>query len=108
MNVAANMSIAAKVLARCVDALPDAAFALDGDWRLSCANRAARLLFPGMREGEPVSRTVRAPEIFDALRAALQVSARDVVRGGMTGGQIGEALQAARVAAVRERRRADS
>ena len=74
MNVAANTSIAAKVLARCVDALPDAAFALDGDWRLSCANRAARLLFPGMREGEPVSRTVRAPEIFDALRAALQGS----------------------------------
>ena len=46
--------------------------------------------------------------LVDLHRAALQVRAREVVREGMTGGQIGEALQAARVAAVRERRRADS
>ena len=40
-------------------------------------------------------------------QAALRIGARDVVRDGMTGVQIGEALQAARVIAVRQQRQAD-
>ena len=66
------MTDAARLLTRCVDALPDAAFALDRDWHVLCANKAARLLFPKMRDADPVSRTVRAPEILDALRMSLQ------------------------------------
>ncbi|HFB0255844.1 TPA: hypothetical protein WND00_002197, partial [Neisseria gonorrhoeae] len=40
-------------------------------------------------------------------QAALRVGARDVVREGMSGVQIGEALQAARVLAIRQQRTAD-
>ena len=57
-------------LARLVKALPDAAFALSADNRLICINAAARQLFSGMREGDPVSRNVRAPEILDAIAEA--------------------------------------
>ena len=60
------------------------------------------------RGGQEAADYPQGRALVDLHRAALQVSARDVVREGMTGGQIGEALQAARVAAVRERRRADS
>ena len=60
------------------------------------------------RGGQQAADYPQGRALVDLHRAALQVSARDVVREGMTGGQIGEALQAARVAAVRERRRADS
>ena len=60
------------------------------------------------RGGQEAADYPQGRALVDLHRAALQVSARDVVREGMTGVQIGEALQAARVAAVRERRRADS
>ena len=60
------------------------------------------------RGGQEAADYPQGRALVDLHRAALRVSARDVVREGMTGVQIGEALQAARVAAVRERRRADS
>ncbi len=56
--------------ARVVAALPDAAFALSFDNRVICANAAARQMFSGLRESEPVSRAVRAPEILDAIADA--------------------------------------
>ena len=60
-------------LTRVVAALPDAAFALGADNRVICANAGARQVFPGLREGEPISRTVRAPEIFDAIGEARKI-----------------------------------
>lgn len=53
-----------------VAALPDAAFALTAEGRLLCANAAARNIFGGMRDGDPISRAIRAPEILDAIRDA--------------------------------------
>lgn len=44
-------------------------------------------------------------ELVRLHQAALQVSARDVVRDGMTGPEVGAAVQAARVAAVHRARR---
>ena len=68
------MNDAAKILAGCVEALPDAAFALDVDERVLCANRSARQLFVGLRDGDAISRTVRAPEILDAIRESVRAS----------------------------------
>jgi tRNA nucleotidyltransferase (CCA-adding enzyme) len=59
------------------------------------------------RGGQQDADYPQARALVDLHRAALQVSARDVVREGMMGVQIGEALQAARVRAVMRQRQSD-
>jgi two-component system phosphate regulon sensor histidine kinase PhoR len=61
----------ATLLAAVAAALPDATLAVGRDFRLVCANMAARSIFPGMRDGEPISRALRAPEILDAIQNTL-------------------------------------
>ena len=57
-----------RLLAGILASLPDFAFALTPEGRVLCANEAARATFAGMREGEPISRMLRAPEVLDAIR----------------------------------------
>ena len=79
MNGPAGFGTAHALLADFVAVLPDAAFVVGPDARLVCANAAARHLFSGMREGEPISRAVRAPDILDAIRNARPDAPRIIV-----------------------------
>lgn len=69
----------ATVLTSIIEALADAALVVGADNRLVCANAAARALLPGMREGEPISRALRAPEILDAIRMTRPGTPVDVI-----------------------------
>lgn len=54
-----------------IDALPEPVFVIDADTHVVAANSAAYLLAPAMRLGEPLSRSLRAPDLLDAIRRVL-------------------------------------
>jgi two-component system phosphate regulon sensor histidine kinase PhoR len=54
-----------------VEAMPQAAFVLDGSGVVRYANARASQRFPATRPGDPFTLTFRAPEIGDALEEAL-------------------------------------
>jgi two-component system, OmpR family, phosphate regulon sensor histidine kinase PhoR len=53
-----------------VGGLPDPVIALDRDWRVLVLNEPARALAPALRQGEPVSLTLRMPELSEAVGGA--------------------------------------
>jgi two-component system phosphate regulon sensor histidine kinase PhoR len=53
-----------------VGGLPDPVIAVDSDSRVLVLNEPARALAPALRQGEPVSLTLRMPELSDAVRRA--------------------------------------
>jgi two-component system phosphate regulon sensor histidine kinase PhoR len=54
-----------------VAGLPDPVIALDRDGRVLALNERARALAPALRQGEPVSLALRAPEVIEAIGRAL-------------------------------------
>ena len=54
-----------------VDCLPDAALLLDQQSHLLVANAAAQSVFGQMTVGEHIGRSVRQPELVNAIRSAL-------------------------------------
>ena len=60
-----------RAIAAVVQALPHAAYVLDGAGIVRFANARAAELFPATRSGDPFDLTFRRPEIADAMRAAL-------------------------------------
>lgn len=54
-----------------IDALPEPVFVIDAETRIAAANVAARALAPAMRIGEPLSRSLRSPDMLDALARVL-------------------------------------
>ena len=55
-----------------IDTLPEAIFLIDMGERVAAANPAARALLPTLREGEPLARSLRAPDVLDALGRVLE------------------------------------
>ena len=55
-----------------IDTLPEAIFLIDAGERVAAANPAARALLPTLREGEPLARSLRAPDVLDALGRVLE------------------------------------
>ncbi|MCC3245606.1 ATP-binding protein [Methylocystis sp. WRRC1] len=58
-------------LAPVIDALPEPVFVVDAEERTIAANGAARALAPAMRFGEPLSRSLRSPDMLDAVGRVL-------------------------------------
>lgn len=54
-----------------IDALPDPALVVLGNWRAAAANPQARLLFGPRVAGADVRQAVRHPAVLDALRSAM-------------------------------------
>jgi len=59
------------LLGALIDTLPDAIFVIDSSAHAVAANPAARLLLPTLRLGEPLARSLRAPDVLDALGRVL-------------------------------------
>jgi two-component system phosphate regulon sensor histidine kinase PhoR len=59
------------VLAPVIDALPEPVFIIDNGTHIVAANNAAREFAPAMRIGEPLSRSLRAPDLLDATARVL-------------------------------------
>ncbi|PPD46654.1 MAG: two-component sensor histidine kinase [Methylocystis sp.] len=62
---------ATDLLAPVIDALPEPVFVVDAEERLVAANAPARALAPSMRFGEPLSRSLRSPDMLDAVGRVL-------------------------------------
>jgi len=58
-------------LAPVIGALPEPVFVVDGEERTIAANAPARALAPAMRFGEPLSRSLRSPDMLDAVGRVL-------------------------------------
>lgn len=54
-----------------IDALPEPVFVVDAETRVVAANAAASALAPMMRFGEPLSRSLRSPDLLDAVGRVL-------------------------------------
>ncbi len=54
-----------------VEALPEAVFVIDAKERVVAANSAARMALPALRVGDPLARSLRAPDVLDALGRVL-------------------------------------
>ena len=59
------------LLAALVNGLPDATFVISRDGRIIAANLAARSVAPSLRLNEPLSRSLRATDVLDALDGVL-------------------------------------
>jgi len=55
-----------------IDALPEEILVIDASERVIAANPAARALLPTLRLGEPLARSLRAPDVLDALGRVLE------------------------------------
>lgn len=62
-----------------IDALPEAVFVIDAEARIIAANRAARSVLPSMRFNDPLARSLRSPDVLDALDRVLRGSAPEKV-----------------------------
>ena len=58
------------ILKSLIDALPEAAMAIDIADRVVAANAPARDLFPALRDGDLLARSLRAPDVLGAIRRA--------------------------------------
>jgi two-component system, OmpR family, phosphate regulon sensor histidine kinase PhoR len=54
-----------------IEALPEPVFVIDAETRALAINAPARALAPAMRLGEPLSRTLRSPDMLDAAERVL-------------------------------------
>jgi len=54
-----------------IDALPEAVFVVDSDARIAAANDAARMVLPSLRLKDPLARSLRSPDVLDALDRVL-------------------------------------
>lgn len=59
------------ILHAVIDALPDAAIALDRDGRVAALNAGAQGIAPALRLGEPALLVLRTPELTDAIRRVI-------------------------------------
>lgn len=55
-----------------IDALPEAVFVIDAEARIIAANRAARSVLPSLRSNDPLARSLRSPDVLDALERVLR------------------------------------
>src|SRR5271170_7449293 len=72
-RLAQPVAVAARTvdpLAAVVAGLPDPVIALDRDGRVLALNEPARSLAPALRQGEPVSLSLRMPELIEAIGRA--------------------------------------
>jgi two-component system, OmpR family, phosphate regulon sensor histidine kinase PhoR len=72
-RLAQPVAVAARAvdpLAAVVAGLPDPVIALDRDGRVLALNEPARSLAPALRQGEPVSLSLRIPELIEAIARA--------------------------------------
>ena len=72
-RLAQPVAVAARTvdpLAAVVAGLPDPVIALDRDGRVLALNEPARSLAPALRQGEPVSLSLRIPELIEAIARA--------------------------------------
>ncbi len=54
-----------------IDALPEAVFVVDSEARIAAANDAARMVLPSLRLKDPLARSLRSPDVLDALDRVL-------------------------------------
>jgi two-component system, OmpR family, phosphate regulon sensor histidine kinase PhoR len=54
-----------------IDALPEAVFVIDSEARIVVANAAARSVLPTLRLKDPLARSLRSPDVLDALDRVL-------------------------------------
>jgi two-component system phosphate regulon sensor histidine kinase PhoR len=54
-----------------IDALPEAIFVIDAEAHVVAANPSARAVLPSLRLHEPLARSLRAPDVLDALDRVL-------------------------------------
>jgi two-component system phosphate regulon sensor histidine kinase PhoR len=62
-----------------IDALPEAVFVIDSEARIIAANRAARSVLPSLRFNDPLARSLRSPDVLDALDRVLKGGAPEKV-----------------------------
>ncbi|CAN2535212.1 Alkaline+phosphatase+synthesis+sensor+protein+PhoR [Methylocapsa aurea] len=55
-----------------IDALPEAVFVIDSEARIVAANRSARSVLPSLRPNDPLARSLRSPDVLDALDRVLR------------------------------------
>lgn len=67
------------LLGQVLDALPEAVFVIDAEARIIAANRAARAVLPALRFNDPLTRSLRSPDVLDALGRVLQGGAPERV-----------------------------
>jgi two-component system phosphate regulon sensor histidine kinase PhoR len=54
-----------------IDALPEPAFVIDDAMRIIAFNAAARAVLPSLRQGDPITRGLRSPDVLDAINRVL-------------------------------------
>ncbi len=59
------------LLTQLIEALPEPAFVIDESARIIVFNAAARAILPSMRQGDPITRGLRSPDVLDALNRVL-------------------------------------
>jgi two-component system phosphate regulon sensor histidine kinase PhoR len=59
------------LLGAMIDALPEAIFVIDAGAHVVAANPAGRAVLPSLRLHEPLARSLRAPDVLDALERVL-------------------------------------
>ena len=62
---------AVDLLGPVINALPEPIFVIDAETRVAAANSAANALAPAVRLGEPLSRSLRSPDMLDAVSRVL-------------------------------------
>jgi two-component system phosphate regulon sensor histidine kinase PhoR len=58
------------IVSRLIDALPEAVVAIDAADRVFAVNAPARDFFPALRLGDLLARSIRAPDVLDAVKRA--------------------------------------
>jgi two-component system phosphate regulon sensor histidine kinase PhoR len=59
------------LLTQLIEALPEPAFVIDDSARIAAFNAAARTVLPSLRQGDPITRALRSPDVLDALARVL-------------------------------------
>ncbi|KAF0212293.1 MAG: PAS/PAC sensor signal transduction histidine [Methylocystaceae bacterium] len=59
------------LLAPIINALPEPIFVIDSETHVIAVNAAAQALSPAIRQGEPLSRSLRSPDMLDAVARVL-------------------------------------
>jgi len=59
------------LLTKLIDAFPEPAFLIDDSARIIAFNAAGRAVLPSLRQGDPITRALRSPDVLDALNRVL-------------------------------------